>query len=88
MYKKYGIISFIIFIIFIIARVYLQSEHVKASYAQQAIERTLSELEKKKSESIALLHQLESPTTIQKNVIDKHNFTSLTLQQIYSLSKT
>ena len=39
MYKKYAIISLVILILSIIARVYLQSEHVKTAYTHQKIQK-------------------------------------------------
>ncbi len=86
MYKKYGIISLIILIVFIIVRVYLQSEHVKTAYTHQKITEKLAQQEKKKLYLIALLHELQSSTTIRKDFINTCNFVPLSLQQVYSLS--
>ena len=86
MYKKYGIISLIIFILFIIARVYLQSEHIKAAYLHQKISEKLTQQEKKRLQLLALIHELESSISIKKNFINQCNFVPLSLQQVYSLS--
>jgi hypothetical protein len=86
MYKKYSFIALIFFIIFILCRIYLQSEHIRAEYIHNSIQKKISGLEKKKSDLITLLHQSQSPTTIKKEVVDKLSFIPLTLQQIFSLS--
>jgi len=86
MYKKYAIISLVILILSIIARVYLQSEHVKTAYTHQKITEKLAQQEKRKLHLMALLHEVESSTAIRKDFINRSHFVPLSLQQVYSLS--
>ncbi len=86
MFKKYSIISLIIFILFFVLRVYVHSEHVKVSYAHQNLLEKLEKQKKKKLNVIALLHELQSSPFIKKDVMQILNFIPLQLNQIFSLS--
>ncbi len=85
MHRKYFFISLIICILFIIVRVYMHSEYIKASYCYQTLTTQKTCLEKN---LLTLQHNLQTFKSCgysKKIATDILGFVPLTLKQVYSL---